>query len=122
MLDVRFISSPNRRFTRFTAPGRYTKSPLFLSYIEKPTMSEGSTSGVNCTRLNDSPTARLSATESVVLPTPGTSSSSTCPSANSAIISFFITSRLPATAFSTSISTFSSCEFIEANSSAKAFI
>ena len=40
-------------------------------------ISEGMVSGVNCTRLVSSPNALEKASAMVVLPTPGTSSSST---------------------------------------------
>ena len=45
-----------------------------------PVMSLGSKSGVHCTRLNEHPTLAAKARASIVLATPGTSSSRICPS------------------------------------------
>ena len=63
--------------------------------MEKPVMSLGVMSGVNCMRLNEQSNERASAEASVVLPTPGTSSMSTCPRHRSAIIISSTASCLP---------------------------
>jgi hypothetical protein len=60
-----------------------------------PVMSLGSKSGVHWMRRKSSPMESASARASIVLPTPGTSSSSTCPSQSSARINVSIVSRLP---------------------------
>ena len=66
-LEVRLISSPKNRL-HITLPGWYTSRPVSFWNTVKPTMSEGSTSGVNCTRLSFSSSARAKASASVVLP------------------------------------------------------
>ncbi len=58
-------------------------------------MSDGSRSGVNWMRRNSPPSERASARASVVLPTPGTSSSRRCPSQSSATSARSITGRFP---------------------------
>src|SRR5579885_153941 len=60
-----------------------------------PVISEGSRSGVNWMRWNEQPSDFASDFASVVLPMPGTSSNSTCPSQSKATISRSITASLP---------------------------
>ena len=62
-------------------PLRRTKSFVLRSKIEVPVTSEGSRSGVNWTRWYWQPSSRAKTFESVVLATPGTPSSRTCPPA-----------------------------------------
>jgi hypothetical protein len=73
---VRLISSASTRFVN-TGPGRNTSSPARSVIV--PVRSDGSMSGVNCTRRNSQPIARANAFASSVLATPGTPSSSTWP-------------------------------------------
>ncbi len=68
-------------------------------------MSAGSRSGVNCTRAKSSPSTRARLRAASVLPSPGKSSSRTCPLASTAESTRVSGSRLPTTAFSTSSST-----------------
>src|SRR6267142_2914920 len=63
--------------------------------METPVMSPGSRSLVNCTRAKERSSDRASACASVVLPTPGTSSSSRCPPAARAASASSTTSCLP---------------------------
>jgi len=58
-------------------------------------MSEGSRSGVNWMRLTVQSTDFANARASIVLPTPGTSSMSRCPSASSTVSAVCTASRLP---------------------------
>src|SRR3990170_5074811 len=58
-------------------------------------MSEGSRSGVHCTRLNVPPMERAMARPSIVFPTPGTSVRSRCPEAASTAADNSMTERLP---------------------------
>src|SRR5436309_13334038 len=71
--DARLISSTSRRFAN-TGPGRNSNS--FERWLKTltPVTSEGSRSGVNCMRENDTSSERASAFASIVLPTPGKSS------------------------------------------------
>ena len=57
---------------------------LFRSYMLVPRMSDGSMSGVSCTRPNSAPISEARVLTSIVLAVPGTPSSRTCPSARSA--------------------------------------
>ena len=77
---VRLISSPSKRL-QFTAPQVKRNACSSRSYMEKPVMSDGMVSGVNCTRLYSRSSAFDSASASVVLPVPGTSSSRIWPPA-----------------------------------------
>ena len=77
---VRLISSPSKRL-QFAAPQVKRNACASRSYMEKPVMSEGMVSGVNCTRLHSRSSALDSASASVVLPVPGTSSSRMWPPA-----------------------------------------
>ena len=103
-LEVRLISSPKNRL-HITLPGWYTSRPVSFWNTVKPTMSKGSTSGVNCTRLSFSSSARAKASASVVLPTPGMSSISTWPPASMAIQMVRMVCGLPNTALETSAAT-----------------
>src|SRR5436190_6879101 len=78
--DARLISSTSRRFAK-TGPGRNSNS--FERWLKTltPVTSEGSRSGVNCRRENDTSIDRASAFASIVLPTPGKSSRIRWPSA-----------------------------------------
>ena len=82
--EVRFISSASRMLV-ITSPARYSKRFSSLSNMVKPVISDAMTSGVNCALRKLRPVARPSAIASVVLPTPGTSSMSTCPCASIAV-------------------------------------
>ena len=75
--------------------GTRTRS-LRWSNTLTPVTSLGSTSGVSWTRANEQSSERASARASVVLPTPGTSSTSTCPSASSATTARSTTAPLAA--------------------------
>ena len=68
---------------------------------ETPVTSVGSRSGVHWMRLNEQPTLRASARASMVLATPGTSSSNTCPPQNQETNDSTICRRLPTMTFST---------------------
>src|SRR3954451_8770928 len=68
-------------------------------------MSAGSRSGVNCTRAKSSPSTRARLRAAKVLPSPGKSSSSTCPLASTAERTSVSGVRLPITALSTASST-----------------
>ena len=52
-------------------PGWNSKDCSFWLKTETPRMSEGSRSGVNCTRVKRAPMDAASALASVVLPVPG---------------------------------------------------
>src|SRR3954451_1421593 len=77
--DARLISSTSKRLAK-TGPG------LNSNWLERwlntftPVTSDGSRSGVNCRRENDTSSERASAFASIVLPTPGKSSRITWPS------------------------------------------
>lgn len=64
-------------------------------------MSVGRRSGVHCTRLNEQPTLRARARASMVLATPGTSSSNRCPSQKKPTTDSSSCGRLPTITFST---------------------
>ena len=64
-------------------------------------MSLGSRSGVNCTRRTEQSIERASALASIVLPTPGTSSTSRWPSASSTVTASRTASLLPSMTVST---------------------
>src|SRR3954449_8047545 len=71
--DARLISSTRRRFAK-TGPGRNSNPFERWSNTLTPVTSDGSRSGVNCMRENDTSSDRASALASIVLPTPGKSS------------------------------------------------
>ena len=81
--DARLSSSASTMLAN-TGPGRKPNSLVRWSNTLTPVTSLGSTSGVSWIRANEQSSERASARASVVLPTPGTSSTSTCPSASSA--------------------------------------
>ena len=66
---VRLISSASTRFVKI-GPGRNASSPARNVIV--PVRSDGSMSGVNCTRRKSTPIARANALASSVLATPGT--------------------------------------------------
>ena len=68
--EARLISSARRMWVKI---GPSWKRKLWVpgSKTDTPTMSDGSRSGVNCTRLKDAPIERASDLASVVLPVPG---------------------------------------------------
>ena len=68
-----------------TGPRLNSKRRLAWSNTDTPVTSLGSRSGVNWMRLTVQSTDRASALASMVLPTPGTSSMSRCPSASSTV-------------------------------------
>ena len=103
--DVLLISSASR-ILQSAAPALYSNLLVARLYILKPTISDGITSGVNCTLLHLSPSVSANASAIVVFPTPGISSMRTCPLARIAIIILQITSSLPTTLFFISINTF----------------
>ncbi len=70
-----------------------------------PVMSAGSRSGVNWMRLTLQSTLLASALASIVLPTPGTSSTSRWPSASSTVVAISTASRLPSMTVSTAAMT-----------------
>ena len=94
--EVRFISSARTSWL-IIRPCLYSSSPVLKLTMEKPVISEGVMSGVNCMRLNEQSSERAIADTSVVLPTPGTSSISTWPRQSSAMKSSSTASCLPTT-------------------------
>src|SRR6266508_2922828 len=92
--DARLISSPTTRLAN-TAPGLNSKSRVSWLYTLTPVTSDGSRSGVNWMRRTEQSIDRASALASIVLPTPGTSSIKTCPSASRAMRARRTTSGLP---------------------------
>src|SRR5437867_2832030 len=78
--EARLISSTRSRFAN-TGPGLNSNS--FERWLKTftPVTSEGSRSGVNWSRENDTSSERASAFASIVFPTPGKSSRIRCPSA-----------------------------------------
>ena len=73
--EARLISSPTTMLAKIP-PGLNSKSRVSEFQIETPVMSLGSRSGVNCTRRTEQSIERPIALASIVLPTPGTSSTS----------------------------------------------
>src|SRR5437763_8111008 len=71
--EARLISSTSRRFAN-TGPGLNSNSLERWSKTFTPVTSDGSRSGVNCMRENETSSERASAFASIVLPTPGKSS------------------------------------------------
>src|SRR6476620_9113527 len=92
--DARLISSPTTTLAKM-APGRNSKSRTSWLKTLTPVMSLGSRSGVNCTRRTEQSIERARVLASMVLPTPGTSSSRRCPSASSTVMAVRTTSGLP---------------------------
>src|SRR5579864_1045457 len=79
--EARLISSTSRRFAK-TGPGLNSNS--FERWLKTltPVTSEGSRSGVNCSREKEQSSERARAFASIVFPTPGKSSMIRCPSAS----------------------------------------
>src|SRR5512133_3056257 len=71
--EARLISSTSRRLAK-TGPGLNSNSFERWSNTFTPVTSDGSRSGVNCMRENDTSSERASALASIVFPTPGKSS------------------------------------------------
>ena len=92
--EARLISSPTTTLAK-TPPGRNSKLRVSWLKTETPVTSEGSRSGVNWMRRTLQSMLRASDFDSIVLPTPGTSSMSRCPSASSTTSVAETTSRLP---------------------------
>src|SRR5580693_1299116 len=78
----------------------------------EPSRSAGSRSGVNCTRVNPSPSAAAKDRAISVLPRPGRSSMSTWPRARTAVRISVRAERFPTTARSISSSTASQCAVV----------
>jgi hypothetical protein len=91
---ARLISSPMTMFAKI-GPGLNSNSRVPWLKTETPVMSLGSRSGVNWMRETEASTLRASDRASIVLPTPGTSSMSRCPSASSTVRASSTASRLP---------------------------
>ena len=68
--EARLISSASRIEVN-TGPSRNSKVCSFWLNTETPRMSDGSRSGVNCTRVNFAPMEAARLLASVVLPVPG---------------------------------------------------
>ena len=98
--DARLISSAMTMLAN-TGPGWNSKPRVAWLKIVTPDTSEGSRSGVNWMRRHCPCTVAAIARARVVLPTPGTSSSSTCPWAKSAVSASRTTCGLPSTTAST---------------------
>src|SRR3954451_14876359 len=81
--EARLISSTSTTLAKI-GPGRNSKRLSRWLNTLVPTRSAGSRSAVPCTRAKARSSERASARASVVLPTPGRSSTSTCPSAATA--------------------------------------
>ena len=99
------LSSSARKRLHITAPGWYSICPVALLYREKPVMSEGITSGVNCIRENSRCSALPKARAMVVFPTPGMSSRRIWPLARMAARTFIRMLSLPTMLFLTSPTT-----------------
>src|SRR5712691_1267510 len=91
---ARLISSASTTWAKI-GPGRNSNSCERWLKNDTPVTSLGSRSGVNWMRRNGQSSVRATDLASIVLPIPGTSSMSTCPSHNSATSSRSMTSRLP---------------------------
>src|ERR671937_16590 len=80
---ARLISSASRKLQK-TGPSSVSKSPRSGRHTRVPTRSEGTRSGVNCTRWKRPPSTWARVAMVNVLARPGTPSSSRCPPASSA--------------------------------------
>jgi hypothetical protein len=98
--EARLISSPTTMLAK-TPPGRNSNSRVFWLKTETPVTSEGNRSGVNWMRRTVQSIDRARALLSMVLPTPGTSSRSRCPSASITTSAVLITSLFPSITRST---------------------
>src|SRR5690242_9514149 len=78
--EARLTSSTRSRFAN-TGPALNSNSFTFWLKTLTPVTSDGSRSGVNCSRENEQSSDRASAFASIVFPTPGKSSMIRCPSA-----------------------------------------
>lgn len=74
---ARLISSARRTWVK-TGPGRNSNSDVRWLKTLEPVMSDGSTSGVSWALRNSQPSTFASERASIVLPTPGTTSTSAC--------------------------------------------
>lgn len=92
--EARLISSPTTMLAKI-APGRNSNVRVSWLNTLTPVMSLGSRSGVNWMRRMGLSIERASALASMVLPTPGMSSMSRCPSASSTVTAVRTTSLLP---------------------------
>ncbi len=97
---ARLISSASKIWVKI-GPGRNSNSAVRWLKIDVPVTSLGSKSGVHCTRLNEQPTLRDSARASIVLATPGTSSSKIWPPASQETNDNTSCFRFPTITFST---------------------
>src|SRR3954470_20841603 len=95
--EARLISSTRTTLAKI-GPGRNSKRPSRWLKPLVPTRSAGSRSAVPCTRAKARSSERAMARASVVLPTPGRSSTSTWPSATSATSTSSSTSSRTSTA------------------------
>src|SRR5574337_47210 len=91
---ARLISSASSSCAK-TGPGWKRNAPLSRSNTLTPTMSLGNRSEVNWMRRNDNPSVTASACARVVLPTPGTSSTSRWPPASRQVNAIRIARFLP---------------------------
>ena len=92
--EARLISSPTTTLAK-TGPGLNSKSRRSWLNALTPVMSLGSRSGVNWIRRTEQSIDLASALASIVLPTPGTSSMSRCPSASRTVSASLTASALP---------------------------
>jgi len=111
--EARLISSPTTMFAKI-GPGLNSNSRRSWLYALTPVMSLGSRSGVNWIRRTEPSMDRASALASMVLPTPGTSSMSRCPSASRTISASLTASDLPSMTDSTAVPT---CRAVPTSSS-----
>ena len=102
--EARLISSPTTMLAN-TGPGLNSKSRRSWLYALTPVMSLGSRSGVNWMRRTEQSVDRASALASIVLPTPGTSSISTWPSASRTVSARRTASAFPSMTDSTAVAT-----------------
>jgi hypothetical protein len=99
---ARLISSASSTFAKI-GPGLNSNRRSVALKTLTPSKSDGIRSLVHWTRRNVAPTARANARASVVLPTPGTSSTSKCPRASAVTTERSTTSGLPASAEPTAL-------------------
>ena len=92
--EARLISSPTTMLAKIP-PGLNSKSRVCWLNTDTPVTSLGSRSGVNWIRRTVQAIDRPNALANIVLPTPGTSSSNRCPSANSTTMAMSMAPRLP---------------------------
>ncbi len=92
--DARLISSARRMLAK-SGPGSKRNVSVDRSKMLTPMRSVGNRSGVNCTRCQRQSIDADSALARLVLPTPGTSSTSRWPSARSEMTAISIDDSLP---------------------------